>query len=63
MTFNKEGRTVPDGKSKSLILKFQDSEKVCGIQNDIFPLVITKEMVNFNVFNILIDGESYCDIM
>lgn len=41
------------------ILGFVDEEKMGGIFNDIFPLVITTTMVNCDVSRVLIDGRSF----
>lgn len=45
------------------MLGFRDSEKVVGINNELFPLVIMDTVGQFNVLWILIDGESSCDIL
>lgn len=45
------------------ILWFLDCEKVGGILTDIFPLVITNAMSNYDVSWILLEGGIPCDIM
>lgn len=45
------------------MLGFWDSEKVRRILNKIFLLVITAMIGHFDVFRILIDGSSSCDMM
>lgn len=45
------------------MLGFQDSEKVGGIPNKNFPLVILAIIGKFNVSRILIDGGTSCHIM
>lgn len=49
--------------SDRLMLVFWDSEKIGGIPNDIFPLVITSIVGHFDMSLILIDGGSSSDIM
>lgn len=48
---------------KRLILGFRDSDKVTGISNEIFLLVIITNIANFDVSRVLIEGGSSCDIM
>lgn len=45
------------------MLGFTDYEKVEEIPNEIFQLMITTMIRHFDVFQILIDGGSSCDIM
>lgn len=45
------------------MLEFRDGEKVLGILNDIFPLVIAVMVVHFDVSLIMIDGCISCNIM
>lgn len=54
MTINKKEDVSYEGKLKRRILRFKDSEKVGGIPNDIFPLVITTTIANLDVLRILI---------
>lgn len=54
----KEGETSTRGP-KIHILKFCNSEKVEGILNEIFPLVIIGTILNFDVSGVLIDGGSF----
>lgn len=45
------------------MLGFQDFEKVGGIPEEIFPLVIIATVRQFNVSQFLIDGGNFYDIM
>lgn len=45
------------------IIMFKDNKKVDEIPNEIFPLVITAIMENFNILRILINGGDSCDII
>lgn len=45
------------------VLGFRDSEKVRGILSKLLPLVITIIIGQFDVFQILIDDGSSCDII
>lgn len=56
MTINTEKQTTYDEKEERFILRFNDSEKVARIPNEIFPLVITIIIANFYISRILIDG-------
>lgn len=56
-------RNDPEEKPKKLILRFKDSEKVDGIPNESFYLLITTTIANFDMSRILIDGGSLCNIM
>lgn len=42
---------------------FRESEKVAGILNEIFPMVITAIIRHFNVAHILIVGDNSYDIL
>lgn len=57
-----EGRTS-DGKPNGPILGLRDIKKVGRILKDIFSIVITTTMTNFDVLRILADLGSSCDIM
>lgn len=57
-----EGETSIKNLEKP-ILWFLDCEKVEGISTDIFPLVITTAMSNYDVSWILLEGGNSCDIM
>lgn len=54
---------VPEGKPERTIHGFKDNKKVGGFPNEIFTLVITPTMSNFDVLRILIDVGVSCDIM
>lgn len=43
-----------------MILEFCNSEKVMGVPNKIFPLVIITIITNFYVFMVLIDDNNSC---
>lgn len=58
----KDGNTLTK-MSEQPILEFQDSEKVRGILNKAFLLIIMTIITNCNVSEVLIDGRSFCDIM
>lgn len=45
------------------MLGFRDSKKVGGISNELFMLVITSIIGQFDVSQILIDGGSLYDIL
>lgn len=45
------------------MLRFCDLEEIGGVPNKIFPLVIVATVGKFGVSRILIDGESFYDIM
>lgn len=59
----KEEWTTSTKSSKRCVLGFYDSEKVEGVSNKIFPMVITSVISKFSVSRILIDGGSYYYIM
>lgn len=63
MVVHKKDNFFVEERLESHILEFRDNEKVHGIFKDIFPLVITKTMINFNISRVLINKRSSCDIM
>lgn len=48
MAIDKKGDTPTDEKPEGTTMRVKDSEKVCGIPNEIIPLVNTKPMENFD---------------
>lgn len=63
MGINKKGKSISIKSPKRPKLGFWDSEKVEGILNDMFPLMITITISHFDAFQILIDDGSSCDII
>lgn len=58
----KDGSTSPKTLDRPM-LGFRDIEKVGGVLNDIFPLVITATVGHFDLSQILINEGRSCDIM
>lgn len=63
MVVDKKGELSSNEKLEQPITGFKDSDKVRDIHNDIFSLVITTTMYNFDVLMILIDWRRSYDIM
>lgn len=63
MAHSKEDGEVFEPNTKRPIPRFRDSEKVSGIPNEGFPLIITATIANFDMSRILINGQSSCNIM
>lgn len=63
MTISKKDERISNKGSKRPILIFHDSEKIWGISNKIFPLVIVDIFTIFDVSQVFIDGWSSYDIM
>lgn len=63
MVISKKGGCTSSKELEKSVLNFRDSEKVGGILNEIFLLVITTMIVHFEVSRILINGGSCCDVM
>lgn len=57
----KDGSTLVKTHDK-VMLGFWNSKKVGGIPNEIFPLLITTIVEQFDISQILIDGGNSCDI-
>lgn len=63
MVVDKEKWESSTIKSERPILGFLDSEKVRGILNDVFPLVISVFVANYDFFQVMIDENSSYHIM
>lgn len=63
MENNKDKGSTLTANPEMTILEFWESEKIRGIPNENFPLVITTTIANFDVSKILVNGGSSCGIM
>lgn len=63
VAIRKKERNTSTKNPKRPILSFWNNEKVRGIPNEIFPLVITTKIANFEVFRVLINDGNSCGIM
>lgn len=63
MIISKKEESTSIKMSDRSILKFNDNEKIVEISNEVFSLVKTTIIANFDVSQILIDGGSSCDIL
>lgn len=63
MVVNKKGESTSAKTSDRPIHKFYDNEKVKGMLNYFFHLVITTTIIHFDISWILINGGSFCDII
>lgn len=60
MTVSKEKETTYIGSQKDISSDFEISKKLGGIPNEIFTMILTATIANFNVVRILVDcGSTY----
>lgn len=63
MGVSKEEGSTSTRVLERLVLKFSDAKKLGGVPNDIFTMVVTTMIANFDVSKVLDDGCSSCDIV
>lgn len=63
MVISKEKISTLIEDPKKLVFRFLDCKKVDKVQNENFRLAMTVSMAKCDMSRILIDDESFCDIM